>query len=433
MKPLTYRLGAAGVLALAAFLRLFELGFWRQLLFDENYYVKDAIALRLYGAEQVWPKDASSQIAAGTIPDALTQPELISHPPLGKLLISIGFDWFGPTNPLGWRITSAIAGIVLVAFTMAIAKLIFENSTLALLAGLFLAVDGTAVAMSRVAMLDGFLAMWVLVALWCYLRAHLGNHPVLWLLTSGLALGAATATKWSGLWFAVALVTHAVLRSRQRWAAFGWLAGGGIAAYLLTWLPWFTSSIGYDRSFAGNPLAAFIKLHVDMFNYNLHYHSSNPSVASAWGWPILWQPTIFAVDPHSHASAACAVATGCKLMVTTLGNPLIWWVGTIAVLVLLWARIRGAETRSSLILLLAGAAWLPWHFTDRSTFQFYAVVLAPFWCIALAWLVAKLPLRRAAIFAATAVLVSFAFLPYQLGTAQPDWYWQITRWMPLWQ
>ncbi|MEI6590985.1 MAG: glycosyltransferase family 39 protein, partial [Actinomycetes bacterium] len=261
MTKARFSVGFTGVVALAAFLRLFALGFWHQLLFDESYYVKDAISLRLFGAELVWRKSANSVLEAGTLPSPMPRAEMISHPPLGKWLISIGFDWFGPTDPMGWRITSALAGILAVALVIAIARLVFENDVIALLSGLFMAVDGTAIMLSRVAMLDGFLALFVLLAWWCYLKAFSAERPPLWLVSSGIFLGASISIKWSGLWFAIALVTFAALRTRQRWSAVWRITLPAFLTYLTGWFGWLFGSVGLNRGFGGNPVSGFIKLH----------------------------------------------------------------------------------------------------------------------------------------------------------------------------
>ncbi|MEI6590420.1 MAG: hypothetical protein WCO24_00270, partial [Actinomycetes bacterium] len=197
---------------------------------------------------------------------------------------------------------------------------------------------------------------------------------------------------------------------------------------------WLFGSVGLNRGFGGNPVSGFIKLHIDMYNYNISYKSSNKSVANAWQWLTLEKPTLFAVDQHSETTAACQAAANCKLVLSTLGNPLIWWLGTLALIALTYALLRRSETRGTLVLVGFAAGWVPWLiFTQRSAFQFYAVAFEGFLVMALAWAIAKLPSRRMALATTAIVLVSFLFLPYQLGTAQPDWYWALTRWLPGWQ
>src|SRR5690606_31506082 len=86
----------------------------------------------------------------------------VVHPPLGKWIIALGMALLGPDSPWGWRITTALAGIVLVALTMLAAHLLFRSTPLTLMAGGLIAVDGNAIVMSRVALLDTHLAVFAL-------------------------------------------------------------------------------------------------------------------------------------------------------------------------------------------------------------------------------------------------------------------------------
>src|SRR5690606_27746712 len=68
-----------------------------------------------------------------------------------------------PDNPTGWRIAVAVAGILLVALTMLVMRRLTRSTVVPLLAGLLLAVDGIGIVMSRVGLLDGILALFVLL------------------------------------------------------------------------------------------------------------------------------------------------------------------------------------------------------------------------------------------------------------------------------
>ncbi|MFM2434003.1 MAG: hypothetical protein RI974_743, partial [Actinomycetota bacterium] len=53
------------IMLLAAALRFINLGYPRKLVFDETYYVKDAVTLGSLGYEGSWPADPNSQFEAG--------------------------------------------------------------------------------------------------------------------------------------------------------------------------------------------------------------------------------------------------------------------------------------------------------------------------------------------------------------------------------
>ena len=48
------------VMLIAALTRLWNLGFPGKLVFDETYYVKDALTLSVEGHEKSWPDEADS-------------------------------------------------------------------------------------------------------------------------------------------------------------------------------------------------------------------------------------------------------------------------------------------------------------------------------------------------------------------------------------
>src|SRR6478609_8240876 len=58
-------LGPLLVTALAAVLRLWDLGKPKAVMFDETYYAKDAWSLLHFGYERTWIKDANDQVLAG--------------------------------------------------------------------------------------------------------------------------------------------------------------------------------------------------------------------------------------------------------------------------------------------------------------------------------------------------------------------------------
>ncbi|MGO9032998.1 phospholipid carrier-dependent glycosyltransferase, partial [Mycobacterium sp.] len=88
---------------------------------------------------------------------------LVVHPPMGKQLIAIGEALFG-YNGLGWRFTGAVLGILLVALVVRIARRISRSTLVGAIAGLLLIGDGVSFVVARTALLDGFLAFFVVAA-----------------------------------------------------------------------------------------------------------------------------------------------------------------------------------------------------------------------------------------------------------------------------
>jgi dolichyl-phosphate-mannose--protein O-mannosyl transferase len=90
------------------------------------------------------------------------------------------------------------------------------------------------------------------------------------------------------------------------------------------------------------------------------------------------------------------------------------------------------------------AGWLPWVFyLERTTFIFYAVLLSPFFAIALSYglhhywrkgLVRNMPWRnrRIAMLLVVVLLLTLYFLSLWLGLETPFWVWRIQMWFPWW-
>ena len=154
----------------AAVVRLWNLGTPHKLVFDETYYVKDAWTLSAAGHELSWPKDPNAAFEAGDVNTFLSSPSYVVHPPLGKWLIAIGMRAFGAQNSFGWRISAALFGIALVWLSYQVAKRVLESSRWGLFVALLVAIDGEAIVLSRISILDGFLAFFALLGFYFMLR-----------------------------------------------------------------------------------------------------------------------------------------------------------------------------------------------------------------------------------------------------------------------
>jgi dolichyl-phosphate-mannose--protein O-mannosyl transferase len=164
------------VTLLAGILRFWNLGHPHVLVFDETYYVKDAWSQWNLGYAASWPDGADARFAAGEPNIFTTDPSFVVHPPLGKYLIGFGMWLFGPDSSFGWRAMAALFGTALVLLLFLVAKTLTNSTVFATVASFLLAIDGLGIVMSRVGLLDVFLAFFILLAFWFALldrRRHL--------------------------------------------------------------------------------------------------------------------------------------------------------------------------------------------------------------------------------------------------------------------
>jgi dolichyl-phosphate-mannose-protein mannosyltransferase len=443
--------GPVAVVLLAAWLRLFNLANPRSLVFDETYYVKDAYTLMRLGYEGEWPADADVQFNAGNVDVFTTAGEYIAHPPLGKWIISLGLQVYGADDPFGWRIATAVVGILAVALVCVIAKALFSSTLLATIAGGLMAIDGLAIVMSRTALLDNSLMLLTLLgvgailldrrqsadalARWISRRERVGlgldwgpglwNRP--WLVTAGVLFGLASAVKWSGLYFLAffAIYTLAVdAVARRRAGIRAWLPGtlmrqgpvsflllvpAAAAAYVATWTGWLVTSGGYGRDYAtataaasGAPTPSWASAAVQSFwHYQNQIYDTNVALstphsyqANPVGWLLMLRPTVLYYRGSTLGQNGCRF-DACAEFISTIANPLLWWLAVASALYLVVRFATRREWRVGLILMGVAAGYLPWLlYTDRTVFQFYTIVFLPYLVLALTFVLGLVLGRR---------------------------------------
>jgi dolichyl-phosphate-mannose--protein O-mannosyl transferase len=359
------------LIALASFvLRIINLGLPKGFVFDEVYYVDGARDLLKYGVE-----------VDGT------NPEFIVHPPVGKWLIASGIKLFGDTE-FGWRFASAVFGTLLILLFARLIHVLFYSPLLTALGAALMALDGLLLVHSRTALLDLFLTFFTLlgVLLW-----HRNRH--IW---AGLAFGLAIGCKWSAIYFVAVigliavyqiLVTRDIRKSLKPIAAkflqYGLLP---VFVYTITWAGWFISDRGWSRQWSNNPLVSWLHYHSEMLNFHTGLTEKHPYEANPWSWLVMGRPTSFFYE----SPKGCG-AKDCAQEVLALGTPILWWVGTISIAVVVGYWIKSlinhrVDSAANLVVLGVVAGYLPWFaMQQRTVFSFYAIIIQPFLILAIVY------------------------------------------------
>ncbi|MEQ6903188.1 phospholipid carrier-dependent glycosyltransferase [Nocardioides sp. YIM 152588] len=302
-------ISSLGVALLAFALRLYHLGTPRVFAFDETYYAKDAWSLLNNGYIQTYLTDAdgntktdiNADILAGHTTGVWTgEPSLAVHPDVGKWLIALGEKAFG-MDPFGWRFASAVAGALMVLVMCRLVRRMTGSTLLGCVAGVLLMLDGLQFVLSRLALLDIFLALFLLMAVACLVadrdwhRAHLARRherrlaaraedgedaaaiaqspggwgPRIlfrpWLLAAGVCFGLAAGTKWTAayplaafgllcwIWSAGARRSLGIRRPVLKGAvadgipAFLHLVVVALMVYIATWGGWLAHADEYEQ------------------------------------------------------------------------------------------------------------------------------------------------------------------------------------------
>ncbi|WP_081795043.1 phospholipid carrier-dependent glycosyltransferase [Nocardioides sp. URHA0020] len=281
--------GSIGVALIALFLRLWHLGRPHEFEFDETYYAKDAWSMLHHGYARDYVDKANDNILAGqTTGQWKSTPEMVVHPDVGKWLIALGEKAFG-MDPFGWRVSAAVVGALMVLVMCRLARRLTGSTLLGCIAGLLLCFDGLHFVLSRLALLDIFVAFFILCGVHCvvadrdWYRARMARlvpeqiddtrawGPVRrlllrpWLLAAGICWGLACGTKWEAvypmaafgllawLWSAGARRSFGVRWSVPRSAivdgipAFVQIVLVALVVYVASWTGWLVNAHAYEQ------------------------------------------------------------------------------------------------------------------------------------------------------------------------------------------
>jgi dolichyl-phosphate-mannose-protein mannosyltransferase len=371
----------AAVTAIAGGLRFYHLSSPHAFVFDEVYYAKDGCF------DAGFPyKDCKL--------DHPGEQTLTVHPPLGRWIIAGGEAAFG-NRPFGWRFASAVAGTLSVTLLAILAYVLFQSALWAGVAGMLLATENLNFVQSRISMLDIFVALFVVAGMLFLVldrRWIERRHPSLasggtadidtlaepdldlppdrppapifrpWRLACGVALGAATATKWSGGTALIAAIVLTLGWERARRNAAGqerplWETvrdeGFGIFLFLII-VPVAVYLASYARWFADNHVdfEGWWALQQSMAKFSINLRATHPYASAAWSWILLKRPVAYYY--------VCATPCRRPAEIIALGNPLIFWGSIPALLYTAVAWLRrarlGAMPRAPVQVLLATAA-----------------------------------------------------------------------------
>ncbi|HEY9692683.1 MAG TPA: phospholipid carrier-dependent glycosyltransferase [Oculatellaceae cyanobacterium] len=472
-----------GIFILSVSLRFWGLGRFNTLVFDEVYYAKFAN-------------------------NYLTRtPFFNAHPPLSQYIIAIGI-WLGShfpfgndtvngltgslRSPISYRWINALTGSFIPLVVAGIAYQLTHRRSYALIAALFAAADGLFLVESRYALNNIYLVILGLLGQWYFLLAlsNKGYKRWLWLAFAGVWFGASASIKWNGLWFMLGAYMLWGSAWLMRWARLAnkgqdstasnqdaqnatlsnkkmpWqnltqlnllhiivnLAIIPVLIYSLIWIPHLKL----------NPTPDFWA----MQNEILHYHERigngpkvHPYCSNWYTWPLMLRPIAYFYEKAPSATEIPPLlpplppgAGKVIFDVHAIGNPILWWLSTAAILILIvqfvhtllqgrgWKYPLKPSNGIGLYLIINYAAnLLPWVSVTRCTFIYHYMGSSIFATLALAWIIEqwlyspKPILRGTGVTVIFLVLLAFVFwMPIYLGLPLDQQAYQIRMWLQSW-
>lgn len=304
-----------------------------------------------------------------------------THPPLGKILISLGIRMFG-MNPFGWRIVVELFGIIMIPVMYIFAKRLLKSFEAATLTTLLLTMDFMHFTLSKIATLDiiiGFFILLMYFFMYWYCQIDLVKEPLrksfLPLGLCGMTMGLGIATKWTGVYagagLAILFFVHIYrfyIKSREAHKAylekiiktFGFcvifFVVIPVIIYCLSYIPF----VGY-REYNGLLDKVFDNMKT-MFDYHSKLTATHPYESWWYEWPWIKRPLFQAVThrPDGKGSA-----------ISCFGNPLVWWPGMLAILYSFKCWLWDKDRKAGFLCISYAAQMIPWMFVTRNTFIYH--------------------------------------------------------------
>jgi dolichyl-phosphate-mannose-protein mannosyltransferase len=260
-----------------------------------------------------------------------------THPPLGKLIQSVGIAVFGAT-PFGWRMMGVIFATLMIPLMYLLGKKLFGTWIGGFSAAFLLAFDFMHFTMSRMGTVDTYVVFFSMLAQLFFLIYFMNvvkngwKTSVLPLFVAVVFFALGFSTKWVVLYGAIGMLALlAAIRIRD----ISKLKSGLGAKYLAFFDHPFSLILGFvgvvagiyfvtyiPDMLAGSSLPSIFRLQFEMFSF----HSSSSAVLAHGLWDNAWWSWPFVLNPL-WLSVSYNLPNGLLSTIMLLGNPAVWWVG----------------------------------------------------------------------------------------------------------
>jgi dolichyl-phosphate-mannose--protein O-mannosyl transferase len=332
-----------------------------------------------------------------------------THPPLGKLIISVGIAAFG-LNPFGWRIMGVIFGTLMIPVIFLLGKKLFNSYIGGFSAAFLFTFDFMHFSEARLGITDTYVVFFSLLShlfFFIYLSDVVKKGwkcvSIVPLFLSFLFFALGFSIKWlvlfgflGGLTILAILRLSEVIKAKSDFStkfytffaqpytyivAFTIIA---IGIYFATYIP---------DILAGRTLTGVIDLQSAMYSYHAApIGLDHPYSSPGWSWPIIGRPLWLYTS---------TLSAGIHSTISLFGNPAIWWIGFITIISLtvfvLFKIATGLKKRQMpklelpavFLIVVFFAQWLPYAFVSRGLFIYHYYVNVPIICLGSAYFISK--------------------------------------------
>ena len=380
-------------------------------------------------------------------------PYEITHPPLGKIIISLGIRIFGMT-PFGYRFMGAFFGVLMLLPLYIFLKNMFGKTKVAMCGTLLFAFEFMHFTQTRIATIDTYGVFFTLLSflfMWRWMTApYTAKLRTTWLdlFLCGLSFGLGCACKWTVLYAGVGLAALWLLRAIMKYRAVGLGQYGRellgtiglsvlffivipVIIYCLSYIP-YGLALGYKMPGMltdGN----YYKLIWDNQVYMLTYHNgvnqTHPYSSRWYQWLFDVRPILYYLQYNGETKSAFGA----------FNSPLISWAGLAALISIVFAFWKRRKPQAVLIWAGYLCQFLPWVIITRTTFAYHYFGCILFLTIAISFVFDELIERRSKndklVYAFTGLNTALfvLFYPVLSGVeASVQFCLNVLKWFPSW-
>lgn len=298
------------------------------------------------------------------------------HPPLGKLIISLGLLIFN-NSLFGARFFQAIVGASLIYFIYFLAKILFKNKIAAFLCAVLLLLETSIFVESRFALINIFILFFVVlsyISFWNYRQKQNVKYFYFSLFFASLA----ASVKWTGAGCILVFLLFTILDQKARILFISNFKkrGGYITKFLLISI--LSLILPYILIFIIDIVKGerFYQWHKQAYQFHKNLKSSHPYASRWYKWFLDVRPIWFEFRQ---------TPTGDVIGVNQIGNPIILWLGTISILFnIVWTIIKKNKALLLVILTIL-VNTIPWMFIGRESFYYHFIPIIPFLILSLGY------------------------------------------------
>ena len=316
-------------------------------------------------------------------------PYEISHPPLGKELISIGVLLFGMT-PFGWRFSGTVSGILMLPVMYLFIKRIFGSRRVALLGMVLLATGFLHYVQTRIATIDCFAVLFIML-MYYHMYGWLTTERVVDLAWCGIFFGIGCACKWICLYAGAGLALIWILHWMHRFHEEGngamhpFLKNVLVCVVFFLVIPtaiYYLSYLPYGKANGIEPFSsAFSQMVLENQRFMFQYHSSivaeHPYSSRWYQWILNLRPILYYLE---------YLPGGKRVSIAAFVNPLICWGGLLCVPILIYLLLCRKDKIAGFLLIGYFSGLIPWMFITRLTFEYHYFASAVFLVLMLTYL-----------------------------------------------